>query len=334
MCGVAGLSVGVEAPAGCLACPLGRRDPEAPGSKASQRWHGSSGVRNGPVHSLAATSLERPLFPIHRVPVAQSALVRELSEASHRLIGARHLYRYMQFTAELEVLVVNQVVATMATGRAPFAVSDELRIASMQIYTDEAYHALVAQTIANDIGRLADYQAPSVWVGVERRLGAVITKHPGLPPEFVRTLFVYLSETLITGNLRDLSTAPDLDEGARAAIKEHARDEGRHHVLFRDLLPHFWSSVPSRHRTGLLSLVADLVLCFFAPERAAVELELRDYGLAPRQCSDVVEEAYLPETVRASALLSARQSLGYLSELPGADMSVVSAGFDRAEAYS
>ena len=186
--------------------------------------------------------------------------------------------------------------------------------------------SVVPQTIANDIGRLADYRAPSVWVGVERRLGAVITKHPGLPPEFVRTLFVYLSETLITGNLRDLSTAPDLDEGARAAIKEHARDEGRHHVLFRDLLPHFWSSVPSRHRTGLLSLVADLVLCFFAPERGAVELELRDYGLAPRQCSDVVEEA--------SALLSARQSLGYLSELPGADMSVVSAGFDRAEAYS
>ncbi len=319
MCGVAGLAVGVEVGSACVLCPRRAAADGTPPADRAARWHATSGVRTGPIHGLSARSLDADIFPLDRVPVGASALVRELPAATHRLLGARHLYRYLQFTAELEIRVVNRVAGAMALGRAPFPVTSDLRIAAAQIYTDEAYHALVALTLADEVGRLADYAAPSVWVGVERRLERIIQAHPDLPADHVRMLFVSVSETLITGNLRDLTTAVGLDEGARRAISEHARDEGRHHALFRDLLPLFWDAVPARHRAGLLALVPDLVLCFFAPEREAVARELIGYGLSPRQVRQVVEETYRPEMIRRTAIDSSEQTLRYLAALPGAD---------------
>ena len=331
MCGTIGMFVGCQALMSCPGHQLpgtqnsgeGTRAPNSgtAGEEAAYRspldtWNERAAVRTSPRRRIPAKAANLLFFSPDLVPVAAHPLVRALPEGVFRQILIQHLYRYLDFTAKLESIVVNQAVLGIALGTAGVWLPTGMRFDAYKIYCDEAYHTLMCADLAAQ-ARVITGVSPRLprEPFFLRRLAQI---QEGIPAEFrslAELLFVIVSETLISATLAEVPDSADVISAVRETVSDHAGDEGRHHAYFAMFLKLLWGQLTPAERDRAGVWVPRLADAFLQPDVAAIRDELAGYGMRPDDIEIVLAEVFPTDVMDTHRSHVARHTLRYFTEL-------------------
>jgi hypothetical protein len=305
-------------PRSLLTGPDDRTDPDDAGEYRSpfRTWYERASVRRAPRRTLTDGDEDRLYFSPELVPVAGHPLVRELPDRVRREILIQHLYRYLDFTAKLEYLVVNRTVLGIVHGSVQVPVPEEMRLDGLKLYCDEAYHALFSADLARQV-RLRTSVTPQLPAEpfFLRRLRELTRALPPGERTLAELLFVIVSETLISATLAEMPSDDDVSPAVRGTVRDHASDEGRHHAYFAAFLRHLWGGLDPAGRRAAGRLLPALMHAFLQPDVDAIRVELVGYGLSRDAAEQVLREVYAPEVVRAHSRAVSQQTRRYFEDL-------------------
>lgn len=315
----------------------GAAQEDPPAYRSSFRsWYERASVRSAPrrlVRMDADQDAGQPqrFFSPDLVPVARHPLVRALPPEVFDEILVQHLYRYLDFTAKLEYLVVNRTVLGIAHGSVGVDIPEEMRLDAYKMYCDEAYHALFSADLAAQVRR-ATGLAPRLpgEPFFLRRLQAILGELPAGRRPLAELLFVIVSETLISASLAELPQRDGVVHAVSSTIRDHAADEGRHHAYFAHFLRRLWAQLDPAGREFAGRLVPRLMDAFLRPDLDALRQELAGYGLGRDTAEQIVTEVYTPEVLGAHARATSAQTRRYFVQLGAFDSA---AAQDELAAY-
>lgn len=144
-------------------------------------------------------------------------------------------------------------------------------------------------------------------------------------------LFAIVSETLISGMLSQIPRDDRLPLSVRNIVRDHAEDEGRHHVYFRTLLTHLWPALGRAERQAVGPLIPAVVYAFLEPDYAQTAHHLRGIGLTGEQIDQVITESWPTDRIQSSVAAAASQLTRYLSEVGALGDKRTLVAFEEAE---
>ncbi|MBO0719578.1 MAG: diiron oxygenase [Blastocatellia bacterium] len=282
-------------------------------SKLSQ-WDRIAAVRAKPRRMLQLETIcDALVFPISLLPLLRTQAVKRLSpciEDLDKKMAAQALYLYLEFTDRLELDAVNVVAQKIARREIGFDVGEELAFDAYKVYCDEAYHAYFSIDLKRQV--VAATGIDPLEHRLPRFLRVLRAIQERAAPEFrplIELLFVVIAETLISGNLAQIPADKCIPAAIRDLVADHLEDEGRHHAFFSSFFEFLWPQLHPRIKTAVAPTLPHLILGFLEPDREAVCVELRSYGLASREIQDAMEEAWPRESVLKGARESASATL-------------------------
>ncbi|MEU6669546.1 diiron oxygenase [Streptomyces sp. NPDC046727] len=279
-------------------------------------WYTRAGVRRDPRRLLRDELRGGQLyFPPALVPYGDHPLVRALPAGARDALAARHLFQYLGFTTHFETEVVNRATQRIATGRAGVDSTAATRLDAFRIYCDEGYHALYSFDVIRQIADASGIEpVPYDFTPFRERLDAV--GRAALPgePVLAQLLQVVVFETLVTAILNDVPKDDRVLTVVRQIVRDHARDEGWHHVFFARFFRELWArqSPPERVRTArcLPGLIRNSLLPDLRPVRAA----LTAAGLGAARVEEVVRDSYPRAATERGMREAARHALRLFEE--------------------
>lgn len=317
MCGLAGFFTGCAAEAFCQAsqltgCPRnGTAAANRAGGTIFANWNERASVRRAPHRRIDPEDLALDLFPRALVPVvAHPIVLARYPEAIPELLTLA-LYRYLDFTINLEMFVVADTTRLLIADHGPVALDARERVDAHRLACDESYHALFCADLTQQViaasGRApAPAQAPLFL----RRLRARMAQEGG---ELNRFLFTALSEMLITGNLSDARRNDATPAAVRGVLSDHAADEVRHGLFYRDLLARLLHQSGSES-AALAAVIPELLLDFLSPDLVNIRIDLAHAGIAPHHAEEILAEVYVPERIQPYQRASSAAIFALLEE--------------------
>jgi hypothetical protein len=302
---------------------VARDDSTPPGPL--DRWYEQAGVRTG-VRRMFHEDAERGkvLFPAALVPYAAHEAVRALPPERVRELTVRHLYQFLLSTTHLETRVVNAAAEPLANGRAGLDLPAALRLDAFKVYCDEGYHALYSLDLADQIAAVTGIAVPGWDYGgfVERLRETGRARLPEAP-RLAELLQAVVFETLITAVLNEVPADETVAAPVRDLLRDHARDEGRHHRFFSLFFKELWVRLTPAERAGAARALPALIRAALTWDLGPVHASLRLAGLDADTARQVVADTYtegpgerrLNEMARSLLRLCAATGL---FELPGA----------------
>ncbi len=276
-------------------------EPLAPfGCGKPGEWDDGAAVRTKPRRRLSEGAEGDLYFAPALVPIARHPLVAALGPAAVRRALIEHLYTHLAFTARLEHDCVNAVLRRIASGRIGIAVSPQMRLDAYRLYCDEAYHALFSADLASQVesatGISPGDAGPPAFLHCLRRVRA--SRTPALR-RIADMLFVVVSETLISGTLKESWRDARVVTAVREVLGDHAEDEKHHHVYFTAFFELLWRQLTPGERASVGPLLPGFIHGFLSPDRAAIAAGLVRCGVRPADAAHVLGESYPEQTVLA-----------------------------------
>lgn len=298
------------------------------GSLLEKTWDRRASVRSAPRRFLEENS--KPLFAERMIPILNTSESTYLSQEIRHSITTHHLYRYLNFTVLLESLVVNDILLGIYLKRLGVTAPDKMRLDALRMYTDEAYHTLAAADMAFQIQTHTGIKNSSDGDLNRAFLKRLASLKEGLTTEhqsLIDLVFVIISETLISGNLSDISHDESINIGVKSVIEDHAKDEGRHHLFFQKYLEYLWSTLSSTERELVAVKTPSIIKAFFAPEVESVQSELASYNMNQSRIDALISEAYSQDVINASVKSSAQTTISYFQRLGALDIAAARESF-------
>ena len=302
MCGLIGFFNGCDLAVACPKALLRRAcRPDAEGIDPFRTWDARSTVRRqGPRH----TNMADQVFPEAFTPLLRSVRLQGASAAQRHGLQRSALFRFLNFTHKLELLVVNTVTANIALGRYDLFLPRRIRLGAHKLYVDEGYHALAAfeamAVLQQSDGPGLLTEAPPPFLSAIRdglEFGNDMRRR-----YLGELFFVIASEMLISSTLHDAQAQAGMGGPIREMLRDHAMDEARHHAFYRDVLDTIWDQLDRDDQHHLAAMMPDLVAGYCQPDRPALRADLRWLGLAPHEIEDVLDEIHSPRSTAAYAL--------------------------------
>jgi hypothetical protein len=274
-------------------------------------WYDRAGVRVDPRRTLAGELTGgKVLFPARLIPYLGHPLLAGLDEQARAAMVARHTYDYFAFTAHFETRVVNRATEMLANGRVDVPLQRDIRLDAYKIYCDEAYHALYSFDVVQQLESASGVAAlPYDFTPFLNRLDDVSTGVMADRGSLPQLLQVVVFETLVTTLLSELPKDPDLVELVRDTVRDHARDEGRHHSFFSHVFRELWAGLDPAARRETARCLPRLIGHSLRPDLRPVRANLAAAGLTPELSEELIRDVYQPETVRRGVREQAAQSV-------------------------
>jgi hypothetical protein len=263
-------------------------------------WERRSSVRAKPRRILEELEAGKVFFPPELVPVLYHPLVREQDEKVIRSLLLQRLHIYLDFTADLEQLVVTPVTQLISRRRSGFELPPEMLRDSYKICTDEAWHAQFSD----------DLQWQLISTSRELPLAAgepyFLTKLNTVRADLESTMrplanlfFTVVSETLISSILSGIPKDQRVFTAVRETIADHAEDEGRHHAFFARFFEFTWPQLTPAQKDQVGTMLPEFIVAFLKPDMAAMVAMLGPTNLDPQAIRGVIEETYPMARVHA-----------------------------------
>lgn len=300
-----------------------------------ERWEDLASVRRKPRRDFVPGEETSDLFfPPELYPVVLHPLVAAKGEVVVKALLLCRLYDYLDFTTELENLAVIPVATKISRGRSGLILPPQMKADAYKIVTDEAWHAQFSDDLARQIEASTtiprhipeDAPAPTFL----RRLDELREQLPDDIRGVESLLFCIVSETLISGILSDIPRDVRLPVSVRELVRDHAADEGRHHLYFRTVLKHLWPALSPRERQAIGPHVPAAVYAFLEPDYEQTFQHLRGIGLTDAECAQVIAESWPSHTVRRTIADAARPIVRYFAEAGALDDSRTRDSFELA----
>ncbi|GHC47033.1 diiron oxygenase [Streptomyces cinnamoneus] len=298
-----------------------------------REWDERAGVRTCPRRRLGdELDAGQLFFPPALVPYGDHPRVRALPAPHRRALFARHLYHYLDFTTQFETRVVNRVTERIAGGRSGLDVRTATRLDAYRIYVDEGYHSLCSLDVIDQLSRASGIApAPYDFAPFLARLDAV---GEGALPDagrLAQLLQVVVFETLITAILNDVPKDPRVLTLVRDTVRDHARDEGRHHVFFAGLFREVWGQQPAALRGRIARCLPGLIRSSLLPDLRPVRASLAAAGLGPADVAAVVADSYPADRVDQGIRTASRHAVRLFEETGVLDVPGGREAFSTAE---
>ncbi|MFE0460980.1 diiron oxygenase [Kitasatospora sp. NPDC058965] len=305
------------------------------------RWYQHAGVRTG-VRRMFHEGAEQGLvfFPEALVPHLAHPAVAGLDPARRRELTVRHLYQFLLSTTHLETRVVNSAAERIANGRTGLDLAGGLREDAFKIYCDEGYHALYSLDLARQISGATGIAIPDWDYGgfvaqLRRAARGPLPDQPVLAGLLQAVVF----ETLITAVLNELPNDPTVVAPVRDLMRDHARDEGRHHRFFAAFFTELWAGLAPPERRAAALALPELIHAALSWDLDPVADSLRLAGLDRDTARAVLADCYRPaagarrlsEISRSTLRLCA--SVGAF-DLPGVREAFAARGLDELDDLS
>lgn len=289
-----------------------------------QAWVRARPHRDEPFESgLAYFTPE--LVPLLAVPGARDALPAEVAYE----LGVHHLHWHLRMTVQLEMGPVNDACRLLVDPSRTPGLPATLRHDALRVYTDEGGHAEMTYGLSLAAARATGVEPLTVPPPYVRRVASLVDRaDPGLA-DHVRLLAAVVSETLVSATLTLVPEDERVQASVREVIADHAADEHRHAVFFRDVFARFWPSLdaPVRRRLGLL--LPDLVNTFFEPDRVVIEAVASCYPDVFPDPAEAAEAAVGAPKVR-TVPVAAENTLRLFAAYGVLDDPEVAAAFEKA----
>jgi len=231
-------------------------------------WHDVAWVRTQRVeYSIPEIVTQPVLFSPHLVPTIGHPLIVTRGDDFVRELLAHRFYAYADFTSVLEREAVNVVTKDLARKIFWAELPPHMSRGAGRIYTDEAYHAQesdeILESIALETGIAPKHlYRPRFLSNLDLLLSALDASKQRL----ALIGFSIVSETLISSILADIPNDRSVVTCVREFVREHARDEGRHHSYFAELLKFGWPRLTESDREFLGPLLPKFVRWFLNPD--------------------------------------------------------------------
>src|SRR5215471_5140862 len=277
-------------------------------------WDGEARVRVSPRRILASEECKgKVFFPPALVPVANHPLVKELGPAALGEILIKHLYGYVDFTANFEMEVINSAVKMIAGRKIGFDLPDQMFFDAYKIYCDEAYHSVFSADIKRQIETVTGIAPPPYDFGAFiRRLDEIIAPAGAGTESLARLFIAILFETLISATLNKIPNDEQVVTAIREMVADHADDEARHHFYFASLMDLIWPQLGTAERSAIAPLLPDLIVKTLEPDYARARSWLEGFGFGRETINQIIEESYPRAHVIGGIRKTARATLGIL----------------------
>jgi hypothetical protein len=120
----------------------------------------------------------RHWFPPAFLPYLAHPVIQAAGSACVARLSANHLVHFLDYTTLLEHRIVNRAVETIVHGELPAYVPTRMKNAALQLYTDEGYHALFSNQLAEQIAAFYGITGRPVMPLRITRLNALIARTP------------------------------------------------------------------------------------------------------------------------------------------------------------
>lgn len=304
----------------------------APEVKAFDNWYDRATVRSAPRRIAEVDDdVHKAFFPEQLVLHLAHPMVDQDDHRLRRFLAAQHLYQWLQFTTHFEVAVVGRATQHIADGGTGLDLGPDARMTAFQILVDEAYHSLFSLDtqrqleIRSGIPVIQHDFGPFI-AGLDA-IGDEMPQHRML----VQLLQVVVFETLVTSILSDIPGDESLITLVRTTVRDHAIDEGRHHVYFAAFFKHLWGQLDPATRRLAAGYLPSLIVRSLQPATDPARIALMAAGFDEGKARQVVAESYDAVTVtngiRRSAAKTVRlfQEVGVL-DVPGVRESFLAHG--------
>ena len=296
---------------------------DAPYRTPFRSWDTRGWVRSKP-HQSTEFADGRAFFTPEVVPLLALPAASALSREAVNELCARHLQWHLAMTVDLELGPVNDAVFVIRDGA---AFPRELKTDALRLYTDEAGHAEMCATMADAVERSTGVAAPTTPPPFVRAARAAVADAEDDVRDAVRLIAAFVSETLISATLTRVPFDDRVQVGVRQLVADHADDERRHAVLFRDVFSRYWPTLDPDVRRAVGVLIPDLVTAFLAPDDAELEEAARLYADVLGDPVATASEAALRATANGAFLAAAEPTLRVLHEHGAFDDPDVAAAF-------
>ncbi|MFG2531013.1 diiron oxygenase [Streptomyces sp. NPDC048516] len=302
-------------------------------SSRFERWDDLASVRRTPRRDFEPGGPDL-YFPPELYPVVLHPIVAARGEAVVKGLLLQRLYDYLDFTTELESLAVIPVATKISRGRSGLILPERMKADAYKIVTDEAWHAQLSHDFARQIaaetncpGLRPEEAGPPAFLP---RLDALREQLPHDVRGVESLLFTIVSETLISGILADIPRDSRLPRSVRAVVRDHAEDEGRHHVYFRSVLRHLWPALTPYERRAAGPLVPAAIHAFLEPDYLQTARHLRSVGLTADESDQVIAESWPPSAMRSAIARAASPLTRYFTEAGALEDARTRASFEEA----
>ncbi|MFD9456821.1 diiron oxygenase [Streptomyces sp. NPDC059985] len=258
------------------------------------RWYETAGVRGGVRRIFHAEAEQgRVFFPDALVPHLSHPEVKALEPELIREVSVRHLYQFLHSTTHLETRVVNGAAEPVANANSGLHFPTALRMDAFKVYCDEGYHALYSLDLADQVAAVTGIAVPDVDYGgfvtalqdTGRRL---LPDDPVLAGQLQAVVF----ETLITAVLNEVPQDPTVVSTVRELMRDHAKDEGRHHRFFSAFFLELWARLDQRRRVLAARALPAMIRAALDWDLEPVYDSLRRAGLDEDRTEAVLTDTY------------------------------------------
>ncbi|MEU8462967.1 diiron oxygenase [Streptomyces sp. NPDC029003] len=258
------------------------------------RWYENAGVRGGVRRMFdAETERGRVFFPDALVPHLAHPEVKALAPERVREVSVRHLYQFLHSTTHLETRVVNGAAEPVANGNSGLHFPTALRMDAFKVYCDEGYHALYSLDLADQIAAATGIAVPEVDYGgfvtaLQESGRRLLPEDPVLAGQLQAVVF----ETLITAVLNEVPQDPTVVSTVRELMRDHAKDEGRHHRFFSAFFLELWARLDPRRRGLAARALPAMIRAALDWDLEPVRVSLRLAGLDEDRTEAVLVDSY------------------------------------------
>lgn len=255
----------------------------------------------------------RHWFPPTMLPYLSHPAIEAAGRAVIHRLTANHLVYFLDCTTLLEHRIVNRAIETIIHGELPAFVPSRMKTAALQLRTDEAYHALCSNNLAEQIAKVYDMtERPAIPLRITR-FNALMARTPEQHRALAWFLLGFVSETTIAHELHDICR-DSLVSGVHDMLRDQLSDEAHHSRYFTEVFHYLWLTLNSRQRTFTARTLLDIIGLFFETDERWLQQSLRGAGIAEDTVVQITGETTTAKARRSRARAGARATLDALDQ--------------------
>lgn len=265
-------------------------------TEKNKQWDRFSSIRSRPRRYIDQ-NLDEYYFPISRQPICVHPIISTLGEEALRFILIQSAYKFMYEIAMLETEMVNSAACKVANNRLAFQFPDSVRHDALTVIIDEAYHAFVAIDYMKQIEQKTGIKPIQMPVESPNSTAIqLVSSHlPASLHDSFELIAVCISEHTLTKELINIGKEGKLLKSFSDVMADHVLDEGRHAMIFSDILGMFWGSFNEEEKQSISNVLPLFIKEYLNPNQQ-IEFDreiLRALNLTPTQVEEIISETHM-----------------------------------------
>lgn len=235
----------------------------------------------------------RDWFPPAFIPYIEHPLINKAGRSVAQRLAANHLVYFLDYTTSLEHRVVNRAVETIVHGELAMPIPKQMKTAALQLYTDEGYHALFSNEVAEQIATLYDIGDRQPSRRIDRLLDVIDATSP-VDRSLAWFLLGFVSETIIAKELLVI-TRDTLVSTVYRMLRNHLEDEARHSRYFSEVFQYLWAALSQAQRDLTARMLLEIIDLYFEPDMPWLIRSLASVGFDEQSSRQIITGLLQPD---------------------------------------